>query len=112
VAESLGSGLTTTEVARKLAISSGQLYIWRQQLLGVQTALVRRGAPRFAQVELDAEPPVPAGPNPPEPSLLAPSIAARPEGLIEVMLPGGVVVRVDTHVDSWALRRVVAALEG
>jgi hypothetical protein len=37
---------------------------------------------------------------------------ARREGLIEVMLPGGVVVRVDGHVDERALRRVLAALEG
>jgi transposase-like protein len=43
VAESLGPELTPTEIARKRAISSGQLYTWRQQLLGVQTALVRRG---------------------------------------------------------------------
>jgi hypothetical protein len=28
------------------------------------------------------------------------------------MLPGGVVVRVDGHVDERALRRVLAALEG
>ncbi len=35
----------------------------------------------------------------------------RPEGLIEVVLPGGVVVRVDAHVDERALRRVLAALE-
>jgi transposase len=53
VAESLGSDPTPTEVVRKHAISSGQLYAWRQQLLGAQTALVRGGAPRFAQVELD-----------------------------------------------------------
>jgi transposase len=34
VAESLGSELTPTEVARKYAISSGLLYSWRQQVLG------------------------------------------------------------------------------
>lgn len=34
VAESLGPALTPTEVARKYAISSGQLYTWRQQVLG------------------------------------------------------------------------------
>src|SRR5215813_12611924 len=34
VAESLGSDLTPTEVARKYAISSGLLYSWRQQVLG------------------------------------------------------------------------------
>jgi transposase len=36
VAESLGPGLTPTEVARKHAISSGHFYTWRQQVLGGQ----------------------------------------------------------------------------
>ncbi len=111
VAESLGSDLTPTEVARKHAISSGQLYTWRQQLLGAQAALVRVGAPRFAQVELDVEPPAPAEPSPSDQPRPEPSMPARPEGLIEVVLPGGVVVRVDAHVDERALRRVLAALE-
>ncbi len=111
VAESLGSDLTPTEVARKHAISSGQLYTWRQQLLGAQTALVRGVAPRFAQVELDVELPAPAEPTPSDQPRLEPLMPARPEGLIEVVLPGGVVVRVDAHVDERALRRVLAALE-
>lgn len=111
VAESLGSDLTPTEVARKHAISSGQLYTWRQQLLGAQTALVRGGAPRFAQVELDVELPAAAEPSPSDQPRLEPSMPARPEGLIEVVLPGGVVVRVDADVDERALRRVLAALE-
>jgi transposase len=112
VAESLGSDLTPTEVARKHAISSGQLYTWRQQLLGAQTALVRGGAPRFARVELDTEPSAAAEPSRSEQPQLAPSMPARPEGLIEVVLPGGVVVRVDGCVDGRALRRVLAALQG
>ncbi len=111
VAESLGSDLTPTEVARKHAISSGQLYTWRQQLLGAQTALVRGGAPRFAQVELDVELPAAAEPSPSDQPRPEPSMPARPEGLIEVVLLGGVVVRVDAHVDERALRRVLAALE-
>jgi transposase len=114
VAESFGPDLTPTEVARKHAISSGQLYTWRQRLLGVQTALTR-SAPRFAQVELEAAPllPGPADPDPlgaPPPS--APTAPSRPEGLIEVVLPGGVMVRVDGHVDGRALRRVLGALDG
>src|SRR5665213_2029959 len=52
VAESLGPELTPTEVARKHGISTGLLYTWRQQRLSVQTALVTRAAPRFAEVEL------------------------------------------------------------
>jgi transposase len=114
VAESLGPELTPTEVARKHGISTGQLYTWRQQHLNVRTAVVTRAAPRFAEVELTPalSPAEAADPKPveaPAPSTrLAPS---RPEGLIEVVLPGGVVVRMDAQVDGGALRRVLDALE-
>ena len=115
VAESLGPELTPTEVARKHGISTGQLYTWRLQRLSVQAALVTRAVPRFAEVEL-APAPSPADTadlmpvEAPAPS--TPSAASRPEGLIEVVLPGGVVVRMDAHVDGRALRRVLGALEG
>jgi transposase-like protein len=52
VAESLRPGLTPTEVARKHAISSGQLYAWRQQVLGGQMTLLSHAPPDFAQVEM------------------------------------------------------------
>jgi transposase-like protein len=50
VTESLGPALTPTEVARKHSISSGQLYTWRQQVLGGQMTLLSRATPDFAQV--------------------------------------------------------------
>jgi hypothetical protein len=34
----------------------------------------------------------------------------RPPGLIEILLPENVTLRVDSRVDSQALRRVLAAL--
>lgn len=115
VAESLGPELTPTEVARKHGISTGQLYTWRQQRLNVQTALITRAAPRFTEVELapvrsaaEAADPKPLEMPPP----CIPSAASRPEGLIEVVLLGGVVVRMDGHVDGGALRRVLGALDG
>src|ERR1700692_1457207 len=111
VAESFGPDLTPTEVARKYAISSGQLYTWRQQLLGVQATLVRRG-PQFAAVELESDPPLLAASKPLEAAATGPSAATRPEGLIDLVLPGGVVLRVDAHVDGRALRRILGALEG
>lgn len=40
VEESLQSGSTPTAVARKHAISSGLLYTWRQQVLGIQGGAV------------------------------------------------------------------------
>src|ERR1700712_3055119 len=61
VAESLGSDLTPTEVARKYRISSGQLYTWRQQLLSLQHNTLTRAPLQFAAVELTAasSPPLP-----------------------------------------------------
>src|SRR3954470_3468837 len=58
VAESLGPELTPTEVARKHAISSGQLYTWRQQLLTMPGAVMERAMPRFAEVDLGTASPV------------------------------------------------------
>ena len=115
VLESLGPELTPTEVARKHGISTGQLYTWRQRHLNVQTGLVTRAALRFVEVDLapraspvEAADPKPAEAPPPPP----PSGSSRPDGLIEVVLPGGVVVRMDAHVDGSALRRVLGALAG
>lgn len=106
VAESLGCELTPTEVARKHGISSGQLYTWRQQLLGTAGAVIERAIPRFSEVDL-APAPAPVGetapPRPPTP--------AHSGGMIEIMLPGGVSLRVDAAVDGRALRRVLDALD-
>jgi len=52
--------------------------------------------------ERNSEPSVDSGPR----------ALVRPEGLIEIVLAGGVTVRVDAQVDGAALSRVVAALEG
>src|SRR5215469_2304597 len=98
VAESLGSELTPTEVARKYAISSGLLYSWRQQVLGGQVSVVTGSAPSFARVELAPalQPPEcservsPAVPSPPPP----PPQSSRPDGVIEIVLSSGVLVRV------------------
>ena len=111
VAESLGSELTPTEVARKHAISSGQLYTWRRQLLNMPGTVIERAMPRFAAVDLapvspGASEPVPIdGTVPAEPATLA-----RAGGMIEIVLPGGVSLRVDAEVDGAALRRVLDAL--
>ena len=112
VAESLGSELTPTEVARKYAISSGQLYTWRQQLLAVPSAVIERAIPRFAEVGL-----APASSNTSEAAPIGetaspgPRAAARVVGMIEIVLPDGVSLRVDPAVDGRALRRVLEALD-
>lgn len=122
VVESLGPELTPTEVARKHGIGTGLLYTWRQQVLGERIGLLTRAAPSFAQVETALEQPCLPAPDPaPEPpQVAAPPLAAAATarldgvaaGLIEIVLPGGVSVRVDAQVDGLALRRVLGALEG
>ena len=101
VSESLGPELTPTEVARKHGLRTGQIYTWRHQLLNVRDAPLLQ-APRFASVEL-APPPTAASSDPA-------ASAAPPPGSIEIVLPGGVLVRVDAHVDGRALRRVLGVL--
>jgi transposase len=113
VAESLGPALTPTEVARKHGISTGLLYGWRQKILGRQMACLSHITPSFARVEmtaaalqLDAADAVSAktavAPDP--------AIPPRPTGLIEILLPDGVTLRVDKAVDTEALRRVLTAV--
>ena len=113
VAESLGSEVTPTEVARKYAISSGLLYTWRQQVLGGQVSVVTGSVPRFAQVELAPalQPPDCSEPVSPAVPASLPPPSSRPDGLIEIVLPSGVLVRVDAAVDGRALRRVLGALD-
>lgn len=100
VAESLGCELTPTEVAQARDQSSGQLYTWRQQLLGTAGAVIERAIPRFSEVAL--------APTPPCASAPAPTHAG---GMIEILLPSGMSLRVDAAVDGGALRRVLDALD-
>jgi transposase len=109
VAESLGPELTPTEVARKYAISSGLLYSWRQQVIGGQVSVVTGSAPSFARVELATTLQSPDGSATVGASL--PPSLSRPDGLIEIVLPNGVLVRLDAAVDGRALRRVLSALD-
>ena len=39
------------------------------------------------------------------------TVPVRPTGLIEIVLPSGVSLRVDAEIDARALRRVLGALE-
>lgn len=115
VAESLGPDQTATEVARKYRISSGQLYTWRQHLVSLPASVVARAPMQFAAVELAPTAGSPALPAPPlsqAPTPTTPPSPAHADGLIEIVLPSGVSVRVDAHVDGRALRRVLNALEG
>jgi transposase len=114
VAESLRSDTTPTKVARKYAISSGLLYAWRQQLLHAPVGQLMQSTPSFAQVEIAATPPEPTFPDCPAAApirTVATMGQPRSEGLIEIVLPQGVTLRVDAQVDGGALRRVLGVLE-
>ena len=115
VAESLSPGTKPAAVARKHAISSGLLYTWRQQLLAGRLAPVVRAAPSFAKVEIAGalgQPDTSDG-APVEPTWSTTTTPLpRLEGLIEIVLPDGVTLRVDAEVDGRALRRVLGALAG
>jgi transposase len=115
VMESLGPELTPTEVARKHAISSGMLYTWRQQILGSELSRLAGSTPSFAQVEITAAPvPAEAAEARPEtsPGPAEALVPIRPDGLIEIVLSGGVTLRVDAAVDGAALSRVLNAVAG
>jgi transposase len=113
VLESLGPELTPTEVARKYAIGTGLLYNWRQQILGGPMSPLERPTPRFARIEMT--PSQPAAPEAKlEPPMMPPEPEApgRPVGLIEIVLSGGVTVRVDGGVNKHVLRRVLDVMAG
>lgn len=102
LAEAMAPGAIASHVARRFGVSTGQFYTWRK-------AMLLRSAPvgvtpvspkaEFAEARL-------SGPNqkPSTPSQIPPT------GMMEITLPGGALVRVDTAVDGAALGRVLAAL--
>jgi transposase-like protein len=91
----LGPGRTPTEAARKHAISSGQLYAWRQQVLGGQMTLLSHAPPDFPQVEMT---PALAPPDALDDKNSTSVTPPRPAGLIEIVLPrGSAGVRVGTR---------------
>jgi len=113
-AESLASGASPTEVARRHGIGTGQLYTWRRALLSAQP-VVAASAKQFARVHVVRSQPT-NGDERTTPAALAhvpPAVPpARPTGLIEIGLRDGTTLRVDAQVDARALRRVLAALRG
>jgi transposase len=100
VEDSLTPHASAAAIARKHGIGTGQLYTWRHQLLRRQLA----GTPRFARVEVTAEPPRLTG-------LITDPPAVR-AGVIEIALADGTSVRVNTDVDEPTLRRVLGVLRG
>jgi transposase len=118
VVDSLQPGVRPADVARQHGINASLLYTWRRQMLEGQLGEMPRALPSFARVEL---PSVAAGPatvvsSKPDPEATSPracvpSATDGAAGLIEIVLPNGICIRVDAQVDSRALRRVLTVLE-
>ncbi len=106
VAEVDVAGATLSQVARRHGIHASLLFRWRKVLgtvraaspAGTGAATSLSPMPSFVPVMLPA-------------SAALPGTPAR-AGVIEVVLDGGRTVRVGPDVDTAALVRIVAALEG
>jgi len=108
VRESLAPNVVVTEVARRHEVSTGLLYTWRKQALA---GLLGGFVP--VRIVANAEANTPAAIEEAKESAdeeTKPGVG-RSRGLIEVVWPNGIVVRVDADVDERALRSVIAALE-
>lgn len=79
-------------------------------MVSLQSAGSTRPGPRFASVAVSMPEPISAS-VPVPPVLNGSPVPIRPDGLIEIVLRGGVSLRVDARVDGRALRRVLEALE-
>jgi transposase len=104
VAEAEQPGACFAEVARRNEVSRGLLWNWRSQ--------VRRGkltVASFLPVQVVNGATVPE-PQPPLPRTS--SLTAAVAGRIEITLPDGSHVQVDSTVSLAALRRVVTVLRG
>ena len=100
------SGLTITEFCRRERVSPPSFFSWRKRLAAESdsTPLGRsRNGPRFIPVEVvDGPLMTPAS---------APRLGVGSMGpAVEVVLPGGVTVKVGTHVDEQHLRQILRAV--
>ena len=107
VRESLAPNVVVAEVARRHEISTGLLYTWRKQALagvlgGFMPVRILANA-ETSSLSAIAEAKNRSGEE------IKPVVRSR--GLIEVVWPNGIMVRVDADVDERALRSVLIALE-
>lgn len=97
VAETVNCG-NITALARQRGIKPSLLFRWRKERRGAEGACVTK-PPAFVPIALPA-------PSP------APTAAPSRQVTIEIVLAGGRMVRVGTDIDTVALVRIIAALEG
>jgi transposase len=99
VAESYEPGASVSLVARRHDINANLLFTWRRQL--------RAPMPGAAPLDLIPIEIVGAAPS----AVAIPTVEVEPQGMIEIVLAGGVRVRVDTRVSEAALKRVLSAVK-
>ncbi|WP_410482853.1 IS66-like element accessory protein TnpA [Sphingomonas sp. A2-49] len=125
VAEASVPGVTVREVSRRLGIAESLIYNWRsahrkaasiasEPLQFIPYGVVTDAAPAEPGMALmpAAPAPTPAKPSPPATptdDLIRPHPGARPGG-IDIDLPTGVRLSVDSYVNEKALARVLRAL--
>jgi hypothetical protein len=84
------SGLSPRSFAQREGIDPQRLTRWARRIGGTSTSSSSRTERKARFVEIDT----------------------RPAAVVEIVLPSGVVVRVDARVEPATLRRIVAALDG
>ena len=110
VAEVDVDGATLSEVARRHGIHSSLLFRWRRALGSpLSPPPIDAGADAPALMQTPSFVPIMlAAPMTPAP---AANVSAKP-ATIEIVIAGGRVVRVGADIDTIALMRIIAALEG
>lgn len=125
LAEASLPGVTVREVSRRLGIAESLIYNWRsaqrkaasiasEPLQFIPYGVVTEAAPTEPGTVLTAAMPTPAAAKPSPPAaptedLVRPHPGARPGG-IDIDLPTGVRLSVDSYVNEKALARVLRAL--
>ncbi len=99
VAASYEPGASAPVVARRYDVNTNQLFIWRRQYRDGMLVPIGADRPALLPVTITDEPVAEKAAPPPD------------AGRIEIELPSGYRVRVDSGIDGKALRRVLDVLE-
>lgn len=113
--DALEPGASIVAVADRHGVSRNLLYTWlrlaregRMPGLSIGT----KAAPAFVPVQIASAPVVPPAQATPEPAPRQIAPHRRRTSSIEITLSNGRVVKVDECIDTEALARIVAALDG
>jgi transposase len=100
VQETLGSGATVPEVARRHDVHPNLVYLWRRHALNGSWSVAPDGGPQFSPVAVVESQSNPTGMN------------GYTAGVIEVVLRNGRILRVPDEVVPARVKQIAEALEG